>query len=99
ADDAIMRASMNFVPRSPTQDFALGDFLEVDLAELEYIVTDDGQTSLFVGKILPVFGIEYEDRKSDQRFGVTPSLIARYTTGPQLGVKLRSKLFDDWLIV
>src|SRR5690606_7390699 len=32
-------------------------------------------------------------------FGVTPSLIARYTTGPQLGVKLRSKLFDDWLIV
>jgi hypothetical protein len=99
ADDAIMRASVNFVPRSATQDFAIGDFLEVDLAELEYLLTDDGQTSLFVGKVLPVFGIEYTDRKSDERFGITPSLVARYTTGPQLGVKLRSRLLDEWLIV
>jgi len=98
-DSAIMRASMNFIPRSASQDFSVGDFLEVDLAELEYQLTDDGQTSLFVGKILPVFGIEYKDRKSDERFGVTPSLVARYTTGPQLGAKLRSKLFDDWLIL
>lgn len=99
SDDAIMRASVNFLPRSPTQDFALGDLLEVDLAELEYLLTDDGRTSIFVGKVLPVFGIEYTDRKSDQRFGITPSLIARYTTGPQLGAKIRSKLFDDWLIL
>jgi hypothetical protein len=99
AEAAIMRASVNFVPRSATEDFAIGDFLEVDLAELEYVLTEDGQTSLFVGKILPVFGIEYTDRKSDQRFGITPSLIARYTTGPQLGAKIRSKLFDEWLIL
>jgi hypothetical protein len=99
ADDAIMRASVNFIPRSAAEDFALGDFLEVDLAELEYLLTDDGQTSLFVGKTLPVFGIEYTDRKSDERFGITPSLVARYTTGPQLGAKIRSKLFDEWLIV
>jgi hypothetical protein len=99
ADEAIMRTSVNFLPRSATQDFALGDFVEVDLAELEYLLTDDGQTSVFVGKILPVFGIEYKDRKSDQRFGITPSLIARYTTGPQLGAKIRSKLFNEWLIV
>ena len=99
ADDAIMRASMNFIPRSAKQDFSVGDFLEVDLAELEYQLTDDGQTSLFVGKILPVFGIEYKDRKSDERFNVTPSLVARYTTGPQLGAKIRSKLFDNWLIL
>jgi hypothetical protein len=75
ADDAIMRASVNFMPRSPTQDFAIGDFLEVDLAELEYVLTDDGQTSLFVGKILPVFGIEYRDRKSNQRFGKVRSKL------------------------
>jgi hypothetical protein len=99
ADSAILRASMNFMPRSASQDFAIGDFLEVDLAELEYVLSDDGQTSIFVGKILPVFGIEYKDRKSDQRFGITPSLIARYTTGPQLGAKIRSKLFDNWLIL
>jgi hypothetical protein len=99
AESAIMRASLNFMPRSKNQDFAIGDFLEVDVAELEYVLTADGQTSFFVGKILPVFGIEYKDRKSDQRFGITPSLIARYTTGPQLGAKIRSKLFDEWLIV
>jgi hypothetical protein len=99
ADSAMLRASMNFLPRSATQDFSIGDFLEVDLAELEYVLTDDGQTSLFIGKILPVFGIEYKDRKSNQRFGITPSLIARYTTGPQLGAKIRSKLFDSWLIL
>jgi len=99
AERAIMRASLNFMPRSKGQDFAIGDFLEVDIAELEYVLTDDGQTSFFVGKILPVFGIEYKDRKSDQRFGITPSLVARYTTGPQLGVKLRSKLLDEWLIL
>jgi len=99
ADDAIMRASVNFIPRSAREDFAIGDFIEVDLAELEYVLTEDGKTSLFVGKILPVFGIEYTDRKSDERFGITPSLVARYTTGPQLGAKIRSKLLDDWLIV
>jgi hypothetical protein len=99
AESALLRASMNFVPRSATQDFSIGDFMEVDLAELEYVLTDDGQTSLFIGKILPVFGIEYKDRKSNQRFGITPSLVARYTTGPQLGAKIRSKLLDNWLIV
>ena len=28
-----------------------------------------------------MIGIEYQTRKSNQRFGITPSLIARYTTG------------------
>ena len=47
-----------------------------------------------------MLGIEYRDRKSDRRFGVTPSLIARYTTGPALGLKVRSKLGDDdWLVL
>ena len=39
----------------------------------------------------PVFGIEYRDRKSDRRFGITPSLMARYTIGTALGLKLRTK--------
>jgi hypothetical protein len=48
----------------------------------------------------PVFGIEYRDRKADQRFGITPSLMARYTTGTALGLKMRSKFgSDDWLVV
>jgi hypothetical protein len=98
SDRAIMRASINFIPRTGS-DFALGDFVEADTGELEYLLTADGKTSLFVGKSMPVFGIEYKDRKSDGRFGITPSLIARYTTGSQLGIKIRSKLLNDWLIV
>jgi hypothetical protein len=96
-DKAILRTSVNFVPRSG-MDFALGDFIDVDQAEMEYVVTDSGNTSVFAGKIMPVFGIEYKERKSDQRFGITPSLIQRYTSGPQLGVKVRSKLLNDWFI-
>ena len=100
SERAILRASVNFVPRTVSNlDFSTGDFVDADLGELEYLLTPDGKTSLFVGKTLPVFGIEYKDRKSDQRFGVTPSLIARYTTGSQLGIKVRSKLLDDWLIL
>jgi hypothetical protein len=98
ADNAIMRASINFVPRTGS-DFALGDFIEADQAELEYLPTQDGKTSIFIGKMMPIFGIEYKERKSDQRFGITPSLVDRYTTGPQLGVKVRSKLLNDWLIL
>ena len=63
----------------------MGDFMDVDLAEMEYVVTDDGNTSFFAGKIMPVFGIEYKERKSDQRFGITPSLVQRYTSGPAAG--------------
>jgi hypothetical protein len=98
SDAAIMRASINFAPRTGS-NFALGDFMDVDLAEMEYLLTKDGKTSIFAGKMLPVFGIEYKERKSDQRFGVTPSLISRYTVGSQLGLKIRSKLLDDWLIL
>src|SRR5262245_54822321 len=49
--------------------------------------------------MLTLVGIEYKDRRSEQRFGITPSLMARYTTGSQLGIKVRSKLFDDWVIL
>jgi hypothetical protein len=98
AERALLRTSVNFVPRSPRQDFSLGDFFDADLAELEYVLTDDGKTSIFVGKMLPVFGIEYKERKSDQRFGVTPSLVHRYTSESQLGLKLRTKLLHDVLI-
>lgn len=90
--------SVDFVPRTGSE-FSLGDFFELDLAQLEVLVYDAMPTSLFVGKIEPVIGVEYKRRKASTRFGVTPSLIARYTTGSQLGVKVRSKLLDGWLIV
>ncbi|MES1206839.1 MAG: hypothetical protein ABUS79_12955 [Pseudomonadota bacterium] len=98
ARNALATASVDFMPRSG-REFSLGDFMEVDLAQLEWMPTPSGRTSIFVGKFESVVGIEYRDRKSTERFGVTPSLIARYTTGTPLGIKVRSKLGDEERVV
>ncbi len=42
---------------------------------------------LFAGKLDSVFGVEYLENEANLRTGVTPSLLARYTTGQPLGVK------------
>lgn len=91
-------ASINFVPRTGSE-FDLGDYFNLDLAQLEWVIDDEAKYSLFVGKFDSVFGIEYKERRADDRFGVTPSLIARYTIGTQLGLKGRVKLLGDWLIL
>ena len=91
ADNALATASINFTPRSG-RDFRLGDSFDVDQVQLEWLVGSARRTSLFVGKFDSVIGIEYRERKSHQRFGITPSLLARYTTGTPLGLKVRSKL-------
>jgi hypothetical protein len=96
---AVISASINFSPRTGS-DFRLGDVFDVDTAQLEWLPTESQRTSIFVGKMDSVLGIEYRDRKSNRRFGITPSLIARYTTGTALGLKVRTKLgTDDWLVL
>ena len=96
---ALVSASINFTPRTGN-DFALGDAFDVDIAQVEWLPTDSQRTSIFIGKMDPVFGIEYRDRKSDRRFGITPSLMARYTIGTALGLKLRTKFgSNDWLVL
>jgi hypothetical protein len=95
---AIITASFNLVPRTGNE-FRLGDFFDLDIAQLEWMPTRSQRTSIFVGKTDSVIGIEYRDRKSNKRFGITPSLIARYTTGPALGLKVRSKFGPDDLLV
>ena len=90
ADNLLGSTSINFVPRSG-HDFSLGDFLDVDLAQFEWMPTASHRHSIFIGKIEPVIGIEYRDRKSSSRFGITPSLMGRYTMGTALGLKVRSK--------
>ena len=97
-DRALFTSSVNFTPRTGT-DFAFGDSFDVDLAQLEWMPSASGKTSLFVGKVDSVIGIEYKTRKAPQRFGITPSLLARYTTGTAVGIKLRSKLANDHLIL
>lgn len=98
ADGALVTTSVNFTPRSG-HDFSLGDVIDLDLAQLEWMLGEERRTSVFVGKFEPVIGIEYRDRKSDRRAGITPSLLARYTTGSPLGLKARSKLGDDDMLV
>jgi len=48
----------------------------------------DSELFLFAGKVDSVFGIEYLENQAPLRTGITPSLLARYTTGPSLGAKL-----------
>lgn len=91
AENALATASVNFTPRSGN-DFRLGDTFDVDQVQLEWLPGLTRRTSVFVGKFDSVVGIEYRERKSHQRFGITPSLLARYTTGTPLGLKVRSKL-------
>ncbi|HEY7375653.1 MAG TPA: hypothetical protein VIF57_26085, partial [Polyangia bacterium] len=91
ADSVIGKVSVDFMPRTGT-NFRLGDAFEVDIASLEWQVGAQRRTSIYVGKFDSVLGIEYRSRKANQRFGITPSLIARYTTGTPVGVKVRSRI-------
>ena len=45
------------------------------------------ELALTLGKSDSVFGIEYLENEANLRTGITPSLIARYTTGQGLGAK------------
>ncbi len=98
AESALATVSLDFLPRTGS-DFRLGDAFEVDLAQLEWMLGAARRASIFVGKIEPVIGIEYRERKTDRRFGITPSLVARYTTGTPLGLKVRSKFGPRDLLV
>ena len=99
AENVVGVGSVNFLPRTGT-DFRFGDAFDVDLLSLEWKVGPQRRTSIYVGKFESVIGIEYPERKSNRRFGITPSLIARYTTGTPLGLKVRSRFGEkEWLIV
>lgn len=95
---ALFTSSVNFTPRTGTE-FDFGDSFDIDLAQLEWMPTEDGKTSIFVGKVDSVVGIEYKTRKAPQRFGITPSLIARYNTGTAVGIKARTKLANEHIIL
>jgi hypothetical protein len=99
AERLLLTASVNFTPRTGGTEFALGDTFDVDIAQLEWLPFASGHTSVFVGKFDSVVGIEYRERKAHQRFGITPSLLARYTSGTPVGLKVRTKLLEEHLVV
>ncbi|MDW8283082.1 MAG: bZIP transcription factor [Myxococcales bacterium] len=89
------------VPAGPMR---LGDYLGVSLAFLEWAPSWTGpggrhQVSVFAGRFDGNVGIEYRVRQSPDRFGITPSLICRYSCGTPIGLKVRGRFFDDWLHV
>lgn len=99
-EEALATASVNFMPRTGS-NFDIGDFMDIDIAQIEYMPKFlGGSTSIFAGKFDSLIGIEYRERKASQRFGITPSLLARYTVGTALGLKIRSKFApNDFLVV
>jgi hypothetical protein len=102
-DDLTANAAVDFVPRSrdvsDPMGTALGDFIDVKLAYLEYIVPlRRMDLSLYAGKIDSVLGIEYRSQDAPDRISVTPSLICRYTCGRPLGLKARARFFDGALV-
>ena len=49
---------------------------------------DSAELAIAIGKFDSVFGIEYLENQANIRIGITPSLIARYTTGTSIGAKV-----------
>ncbi len=84
---------LNFEPRQGRLG-SPGDLFEVDLAYLEWIPSRQLDLHVFAGKVESTFGIEYRSRHAPDRPGVTPSLIARYTTGTPTGLKVRGSVGD-----
>lgn len=95
-DKLFVETSINFEPRQGTLG-SPGDFLWIDLAYVEWIPSPDLDLHVFAGLFESTFGIEYRRRKAPDRFGITPSIISRYTTGNPLGVKVRGSFFSGAL--
>lgn len=62
--------------------------LELPQAFLRLAPLPTEELMLFLGRFDSVFGIEYLENEANLRTGVTPSLVARYTTGQSLGAKV-----------
>lgn len=92
-------ARMQLMPRLSST----GDSTRVELQQAFGRVSPlkNHELALFLGRFDSVFGIEYLENEANLRPGVTPSLIARYTTGHGLGAKVfyRFQLPNIWSAV
>jgi hypothetical protein len=87
ADDRLtIFARAQFLPRFSASGSETRVWVEQAFARL--VPFASLELALTIGKFDSVFGIEYLDNPSNLRTGVTPSLIARYTTGQLVGAKL-----------
>lgn len=84
---------LQMIPRlydaDPSQGIAGGEYTRLLLEQAFGRITPikSAEFALSIGKFDSVFGIEYLDNEANFRVGVTPSLVARYTTGQSVGLK------------
>ena len=76
---------MQLVPRLENTGETTRLFLEQAFGRITPIKS--AELAISVGKFDSVFGIEYLENQANFRIGITPSLLARYTTGTSIGVK------------
>ncbi len=78
-------------PATPNtaEGFPAGEYTRVLVEQAFGRITPlkSAELAISIGKFDSVFGIEYLDKEANFRVGVTPSLLARYTTGQSTGVK------------
>jgi hypothetical protein len=81
-------------PTPPTpntsEGFPAGEYTRLFLEQAFGRITPlkSAELAISLGKFDSVFGIEYLDNEANFRVGVTPSLVARYTTGQSTGIKV-----------
>jgi hypothetical protein len=83
-----LRAGINVEPRAG-QLGRLGDVLELDTAYISWSPVSYRDLTFVAGRIESGFGQEYLIRHAPDRFGITPSIVARYLIGRQTGVRIK----------
>jgi len=92
-------ARVQFLPRFTGSGDDTRVYVEQALGR--YVPFDTLELAVSLGKFDSVFGIEYNDNESNLRTGITPSLVARYTTGQSIGAKVfdRVEIAPIWSAV
>lgn len=90
-----VRGAFDVAPRAGHLG-SFGDVAWVDTAYVEWLPRVDRDFRLIAGKAESVFGREYYVRLAPDRYGITPSAIARYTTGTPVGLQARGS-YRRWL--
>jgi hypothetical protein len=102
-DDWRVELMVDFLPRDrdvSKPGVGLGDFIDVKLAYAQWQhVFAAVKLTISAGKFDSLLGVEYRLQEANNRVGVTPSLICRYTCGRPVGLKASAELFDEQLEV
>jgi hypothetical protein len=86
----LMFARVQLLPRFGARGSETRLLLEQAFARISPLPTEE--LAITVGRFDSVFGIEYLENQANLRTGITPSLIARYTTGTPAGIKVLYRL-------